>query len=307
MAIEDHVAILALNHVDQATAFSEGPFHDLWLDFGSDSYAVSGGTNPLPPVNLKDPDLDLPWHSMDTSKEWTWFQVDLGASRMFDGVVLVDTNLTSSSRWRILSSDDEGFSTGVVDSGWMVARPPVIPFGKLPWGSFPWGGQISVEVDGISPYNIDLYVRTPPQIRRYVRLYVDDELNPDGFISAGRLIVGPIYQPTNNMALGWDIAWVDNSQTTRTYGNSVSSEEKIRYRQLNFTLEYLTEDEVYLNIFEYIDRQKGTVKELYVIPQPTKPDKFMYEAMYCKLADIRPITNPIHEGRTREMIFEELG
>lgn len=307
MPTTSNVAILAYNHVDNATAFSEGPFFDLWADFSESVYASSGGTNTMPVSNLKDPDLDVPWRSLDINKDWTWFTIDLGSSKTFDGIVLVDTNFTTSAKWRVITSDYSDFSVVSYDSGLVSARPPTVSFGSLPWGSFPWGGQVVVGDDN-NPYNIDCWMRiTPGQVKRYVRVYIEDENNLDGYVQVGRAIVSPIYQPTNNMALGtFDIKWVDPSVVSRPYGGGSYADERVRYRMMHFVIEYIKEAEIYANVFDVMDRQLGSVKPFYVIPQPDKPEVFVYEAMYCRQSDMTPINNPIFDGRTKEFTFEEV-
>jgi len=306
MAVTDNLAILAQNHFDSSLSYTEGPVFDLVLDFSSETYADSSGTNPLPVSNMADSSLDIPWRSLSTNKNWSWFQVDLGAARVFDGAVLVDTNLTTSAKWRVLTSSSPDFVNITYDSGLISARPPSVSYGSLPWGSFPWGGQISSE-GSVNPYNIDCFMAVTGQAVRYVRIYIEDENNPDGFVSVGRCILSPIYQPSYNMSYGWNVSWVDESTVTRSYGGAVFADERRRYRRLKVSLDFLTEDEMYLNIFDYMHRRKGIVSDMYVIPQPSKPDKFIFEAMYCRMDSLNPVTNPMHELRSCELSFEEIG
>lgn len=256
----------------------------------------------LPVTNLQDIQIVKVWRTNSaTSAE---INIDLGSQKILDFFALIAHNFTTSAtvRWR-LSNDN--FSSTLYDSGTLDAWQPVEAFGGSPWGVFTWGGLPTADL--ISLYNASTFTLLgTPQIARYIRLNIADSTNSSGYLEAGRLIVGPSYQPTINYANGVAFEFVDDSRVTKSRGGQVFVDEVRKYRRITFELQHLPESEIFNNVFNNIDRVKGVSKDVLVIPQPSDSATWLTQNIYGRLADVGPIENTTLARYSRTITIEEI-
>lgn len=131
-----------------------------------------------------------------------------------------------------------------------------------------------------------------PTIRgeQYVRVDIVDTTNLYGFIEVGRVYLSKSWTPTYNMPYNWSIKWNDlsESETTR-YGNKYVSYRK-KYRTLDFSLDWLSEAEMYDNAFNLM-RYRGNSKDILVIPDIDNSERLMDQSIYGTLKELNPIIN----------------
>ena len=244
----------------------------------------------LPLGNLQDRQLTKVARTTDMAPASTWFEADLGAGRTVSLVALLRHNLTQGGRWRIRLSDVADFATSLFDSGWRDVWPEITPFGQGLWGEFVWGGKLDPEDAGT--YGIGAYHVLPTSVfARYVRIELDDQDNPDGYLEAGRLIVSPAWQPTRNLTYGWTLRHIDESRRVRSRGGQLYVDLAPKRRRLEFTIPHLSEDEMFSRAYE-LDRDKGVGGDLLVIVDPDKPAHLHRQAIYGALAEVTGIENP---------------
>lgn len=295
--------ICAQNRFDDATLF-EGPEDSYFADFVADLYGLPG-TGPLPVSNLKTQLVSEVWRSLSDDPAWTWFRADFGVARLIDVVALINHNITSAGKWRVRLSNDHNFSTTTYDSGLIDAWPSIGGYGALPWGVFQWGDIISTQ--DAAYFKISSYCILPENITgRYLRIDISDANNPAGYIQAGRCWAAPAWRPSLDMQYGWSIGWVDPSEVSKSRGGQASIKVLPKYRVLSFELADIPEAEMYPNAFDYIDRRKGISGDILVIPQPSKPELFIHEAIYGRMQSLAPVSNPYFERRSKPFIVEEL-
>lgn len=257
----------------------------------------------LPVTNLQDRQLVKVWRSdSDTTVQ---IDVNFGQGRIIDFIALIRHNISQNGtiRWRLSNVSD--FATTVYDSGTVDAWPIVEEFGTLPWGVFSWGGFLNPEV--AASYNISSFaVLTTAVAAQYLRIDIADSGNSDGYIQAGRLIAGPSYRPSVNMAYGFDVQFVDESRVTKSRGGQTFIDEVERFRRIRFDLINLPEAEIFGNVFNNIDRLRGIAKDILVIPQPSDPTTWPTQNIYGRLVSTAPIQNRVLEYYGRTMEIEEL-
>lgn len=275
----------------------------------------------LPATNLKDRQRTKVWRTQvvtapsqattatrDTTAARTWLEVDLGVPYLIDVVALLSNNISQSGTWRarIATAADFNLSSIVYDSAEVSAWPQLGGFGSLPWGVFNWGDQLSAAE--LSYYKIDsLLVLPAAKVGQYLRIDINDPTNSAGYIQAGRLVIGPGWQPSVNMDVGWQIGWQDDSEVSRTLGGQIYVDERPRYRIARVTLAQLSETEMYANAFDFIDRRKGISGDILFIPQPSQPSLFIHEVLYGRMRTLSPITNPqVGDVRAKDFEIEEL-
>ena len=298
--------ICAVNRFDEGT-YTEGPDETLRLDFVNDVYGIdTSNSTALPVSNLKDRQLSKVWRTLNADPNWTWFTCDFGVVRQIDVFALLSTNLTSSGKIRIRLASDPYFYSVVYDSGLQQAWPILPSFGVKPWGVWTWGESIgSIE----SPPDLKpncVFVLPSSYSARYMRVDISDSLNPSGYIQAGRCYAGPKFQPTKNISYGWEIGYLDDSTFSKSLGGQTYANILPRYREVKLTFEYLTQEEVYLNLFEFIDRRKGSSGDVLFIPQPDRTDLFLFEVIYGRMSQLGSISQPYYSVVTKSYTIEEL-
>jgi hypothetical protein len=275
----------------------------------------------LPAENLKDRQRTKIWRTAvttaptqtpttlrDTTAARTWLEIDLGQAYLLNVVALLSNNISQTGKWRVRIATASDFNSGsiVYDSGQVAAWPVIGGFGTLDWGVFNWG-DILTTIE-LSYYKIDSLVIFPSSVvGQYVRIDIIDATNPDTYIQAGRLVIGPCWQPSVNFDLGWQIGWQDDSVVSRTMGGQIYVDERPRYRVARLTLGQLSETEMYAYAFDNIDRRKGISGDILFIPQPGKPALYLQEVLYGRMRSLSPMTqSQLGDVRSKEFEIEEL-
>lgn len=256
----------------------------------------------LPVGNLQDRQLVKVFRNTQTTAQ---LDVDFGQVHIVNFVALIKHNLsqTATVRWRF--SNVSNFATTVYDSGTVDAWPVVEEFGTLPWGIFSWGGYLNPTV--AANYTISTFDVLADVIQaRYLRVDISDPDNADGYIQAGRLISGPAYRPSTNMANGVEFEFVDESRVTKSRGGQTFIDEVERFRRIRFELINLPEAEIFQNVFNRIDRLRGAANDILVIPQPEDPTTWITQNIYGRLTRTDPIINSQLEYYGRFFEVEEM-
>ncbi len=269
----------------------------------------------LPATNLLTTRLSRVWRTATltapattgrTLTAATWFELDLGATYQTQLVALIGHNLLGSAQWRVRLATVSNFSSTVYDSGVVDIWPSIPGYGGLSWGVFQWGDELSA-AERLDHTGMGCVVLDAAVTARYLRIDLFDAANPDGHLQAGRLWVGPIWQPSINMELDWKIGFEDPSEITRGMGGEITVDERPRYRVVTLTIGHLPEDEMMFNVMEYLDRRKGTSGDFVFVPRPNSPEYFLFEAIYCRQRALNPIANPyVDSRRSRAFELEEL-
>lgn len=273
-----------------------------YVDSSDSTLTVDTEVASLPKENLQDLQIVNVWRTTATSAQ---IDVDIGSLKILDLMALIAHNFSTGAqiRWRVSEVSD--FSTTVYDSGTVDVWKAVEDFGSAPWGVFRWGGTPSPTQTAL--YTKNTFAFIPSAVfGRYVRIDVTDTGNSDGYLQAGRLIVGPAYQPTINYANGVEFEFIDNSRVTKSRGGQTFVDEVEKFRRIRFDLINLPEGEIFGNIFNNLDRIKGVSKDVLVIPQPDDPQTWLTQNIYGRIAQISPITNTALQYYARRIEIEEM-
>lgn len=232
-----------------------------------------------------------------------YIEFDFGSKKIVDTVAVLGHNLDQSAGTiRVRLGNDATFATTEYDSTAVAAWPTVEEFGYLAWGEFHWGGILSATA--ALDYTISFFkVLSQAVAARYMRL---DFVSTGSLIEVGRVFAGPSYRPTNSMAFGWEITWVDDSIVTKSMNGNTFIDEKPRYRRLSFTLPALGSGEIFHNIFNHLDRRRGIAKDIIVIPQPSDETTFITQNIYGRMLDLNPIENRAPLYYERQIEIEEI-
>jgi len=280
------VIISSQNRIDDASSIS------------ADSEVAS-----LPIENVQNRQLQKVYRS--NSATTIEIDVDFGSGQGVDFFAIIRHNLSQGGTVRYRLSDVSDFSSAVYDSGTIDAWPVVEEFGTLPWGIFSWGGLLTPEA--AAGYTVSSFeVLDTPLVARYLRINIVDTGNTDGYLEIGRLICGPSYRPSSNYAFGSEFEYVDQSRVVKSRGGQTFIDEVERFRRVRFELLNIPEAEIFANVFDNIDRQRGVAKDILVIPQPDDPATYITQNIYGRLISTSPIVNRTLEYYGRQFEIEEL-
>jgi hypothetical protein len=134
---------------------------------------------------------------------------------------------------------------------------------------------------------------------RYLRIDISDPANADGYLQAGRLISGPVYEPSINYANGVEFEFIDESRITKSRGGQTFVDEVERFRRMRFELVNIPEAELF-------DRLRGVAQDILVIPQPDDPSTWITQNIYGRIAQTGPIVNSALNYYSRLIEVEEL-
>jgi hypothetical protein len=156
----------------------------------------------VPAANMKDVDIARIWKGTSSSGED--IRIDLAAQREIGAVALINTNvdLDDTQRVRISTTDPDGDANQVYDSGTVAAA--VDPTFRR------WIHIIDTAPTG-----------------RYVRF----TFATDHVVTAGRLIVGPVWSPSRNVSLVRPPEEIPEDLTRESQGLGGNSFYDIRPRQ----------------------------------------------------------------------------
>ena len=272
-----------------------------WVDGASILAHASEQSTLTPAENTQETQLSKSFVANSSSSSFVSY--DFGAQKIVDMVAVIGHNLDQSTGTvRVRLSNVSDFSTTVYDSTALDAWPTIEVFGFIGWGEFHWGGILSG--DAAADYTISFFKVLSQAVQaRYLRI---DLANGDANIEIGRVFAGPSYRPTNSMAFGWEISWVDDSIVTKSLSGNTFIDERPRYRRLSFTLPALGRNEIFHNLFNHLDRRRGVAKDIIVIPNETDETTFITEAIYGRMLDLNPIENRAPAYYERTVDIEEI-
>lgn len=174
------------------------------------------------------------------------------------GLAMTDHNLTPSAQWRLRLYADNFLTTLVYDSGTIaVSRPKRLD--ELAWGREPLGATIYTgwaQKVGVLWFG--------PLLAAGAVLDIEDSGNPDGYLQARRLFLGPVVEFEQEW--GIKLGWATNSKQTRLDGGALATEVKSTYRSINADLRLMPAQAA--STLREIARTVGISREVFVSAYP---------------------------------------
>lgn len=296
----------------------------------TDTGTLIGGNWQISRDNLKDRHLSRVARTATAGKADTQFTLDLGRSRLVSVVAIVRHNLSTAGKWRVRMSTDPGFGSVVYDNAvtvppdggptmrldfltqtymrwdpdWQLAWPTLFPTSVLEWedDNF-WTGSITEEERKEYP-SLLLAVMPRPTAGRYIRVEVDDETNPDGYVEFGRMFVGSAWQPLNNATWGASIGWETDTGMQRAMSGAPYFDRKEGRRVTRFTLAPLSRDEALGRVFE-IQRKAGIDGEILLVWDKDDAINLLRQSYLGRLRQLGPIERVFVDNHSNSFEIEE--
>ncbi len=268
-----------------------------------DDGTLTATSEALPVTNLQRFNLTDKWRSEDLSVQ----RIDwAGAGVPIRLLGVWDHNITDYGRIRFVVSNNADFSDPVYE----YEGPPRASFynwGVAPYGTFLWGGWPEI-VDRLYPRFCLLLLRQYV-VGKYVRFEIieNENANVDGYVQAGRCMIGDVWQPQFNFSYGWSHEFVDPSRQFRTEGGAVFIDKRRPRRAVQIPFNFMTRADAQGFAAE-IAGAIGYSKELLVVPFPGDPSQQARTSVYgfIRPGTLLPQTEVSHNRYTWGLTVEEI-
>jgi hypothetical protein len=217
----------------------------------------------LPASNVQNPHVVKRWHTAAGVKS-AYLIFDMATSTACAVAAVLGTNLTATATIQIRASDSDATVTSslLYDSG-------------------------SVSAGVVSGYGA-IYKSFDSATARYWRIDLADTA-VDSNLQVGRVFLGPKWTPTVAQQLPWSVMSLDPSQRTRTKGGQVHVDELPQMRIVQFTLDYMTEAEMFGNAFA-LARANGLARDVLAVSEPDG-SYLSQQAIFGLLQASEPLVN----------------
>ena len=258
----------------------------------------------LPLTNLASRE---PWRvarSTNATQAATQFDVDMGKLHSLRCFALGNHNLSLAGKWRIQIGTAAGLAD-VYDSAWQAAWALSFDADLLEWESLTyWEGVVDDPAAYAGyPYPA-LYVLPTWANGRYVRILIDDEGNPAGYVQIGQLFVGGGLQPTYSASYGLKDSWKDRTQITESESGYAFADPRRRRRAVQFATEHLSLTES--AAVHELQRRQGVWGEVLWVPYPHSQQESQRYGFIGRLSELSAIDYPYYRSRSTGWSITEI-
>lgn len=248
------------------------------------------------------------------SKVWRALSTRAVVSCLWDSpepvgvVALAFTNFTSQAIMRVRGYTRPESLIPEYDSGDVICAP-MAALGQFPWGT-PLGenfyarGGASLFSYGYGGYGT-VWVPGGRAFRR-LDVEINDINNPDTYLEAGRLLIGPWWSPQYNFDFGHNVEFIDSTQSKRTENGDLRGERSAKWRKISFDLSNMrSEDRA---MMARMLRRFGVSEPFFISLFPENTDKLLEQSyqLWGKFVDGGRISQPRYDFYTTTASVEEM-
>jgi len=202
---------------------------------------------------------------------------DLASTKLVSSLVLWRHNLSASATMRLELFDGAGQTGNTVYDSGTIETSTYKSLGDLNWGIDPFEASV---FDAWGVYWSVLWFA--PAAASSFRITLNDSSNADGYMEITRAILGPYIEPFFNPSYGMRLGWQETSKQERTDGGTLHSDPSSNFRNLEFSLDMLTETD--RPKFLEFTRLVGKRKDFFISVFPEVGGE--QERDYCMLAKL---------------------
>lgn len=256
--------------------------------------AWSGGTweAAYPVGNLGILPLSRVARSASLTTAATQFTATLSAPRMIRALALVRHNITLAGLIRIRIWSDAGATVLTYDSGWIEVWPAVYLPADLEWEDDNWwtGKYSAVDLQGANP--------TRPfwldglKEARVVKVEIDDQTNPAGFIQIGVFEISQGWQLTVNPSPGYSEGFRFRTEASEALGGVKYFDRREKPRVAQGEVAELPRNEAMGRGYEFL-RQFDTDTPFLWFPFPDENQHWLRTAFLARNVEPGRITSAL--------------
>ncbi len=273
----------------------------------TDASTLSNGSwaPTLPLTNLQNRLIGVVARTTDATLASTKLDINLGAPKNIQLLNLSNHNLSAQATYRVTASSGAAFAALTYDSGWLPVWPVVYPYGALEWEDDNWwSGQYTVEQ--MSGYTTALtHILPTNKLAQYWRIELNDTANAAGYVQAGRLFIGPGWQPKYNMSYGNSLGWETKTVVDEALSGAEYFDRRVPYRVARPSIDWMSQDEAFSQAFE-LARRAGMDQEIMYVHDPTDTIHALRRRFLCRMRVLNPIENPYFNINKQVFEFKEL-
>ena len=217
----------------------------------------------LPASNVQQVHVARKWHTAAGVKS-AYLIFDLGSALACAIAAVLGTNLTSAATIQIRASDSDSSVTSslLYDSGSIAA--------------------------GVDDDYAAIYKSFASQAARYWRIDLADAALPDN-LQVGRVFIGPTWEPSIDIELGWSISSKDESRIEKSYAGQAYPDTRPACRVLEFSLAFMEAAEMFGSGFA-LSRAAGTTGDVLAVPDISS-SYLSEQAVFGLLTASAPLVN----------------
>lgn len=255
---------------------------------------LSGGSwvSTLPLSNAQNSVITQVARSVDATNASTQFVLDAGRTVSIGAVGLLNHNLSSAARVRVIASNNATFATTTYDSGWTAAWSSVYATATLEWeDSNWWSGSIDPSTIGTMRPSFVIPMSTTTY-GRYWSVQIDDTTNGSGYVQFGRLWLAPSWTVARNPNYGWGLRWEPDAAVAKSLGGTLYFSPRSTARKTNFTLGFMDSTEAYSEALE-MQRALGMNSEVLVVSDSADAANLQARSFLARISrsgDVRATT-----------------
>ena len=214
----------------------------LGTDVDRATLSASSASPNLPVKNLQDQQRTKKWRAAGCAGEHVG--IDFGAVKPVSALALIQHNLTYDGRITITAGSSAG--AGDLFSQTWPAWEPLFGFGEGGFGEHGLGGYLTPdEAATYFPAGTMRLIYFDEVRARYWRVTLADAANPDGWLEAGRLILGCFRQSTRMVSSPMRITPQDPSLVTYSKGGQAWRDAQTKFRMGSYRYEYIPDNQTY--------------------------------------------------------------
>jgi hypothetical protein len=265
---------------------------------------MSGGTWTLPVANMQDPDIAVVARSANATNAATTFRVDLGSEKQVDGMAFGPCNLSPGATWRAVACSDSGYTTVVYDTGVLSINGEIIDWADtaswLEWEDSGFWLGISdysslTELPQFN-YHIVPVADIADATARYWEFTFDDELNADGYLDIGRLVMAAAFRPAHNYNEDNSLSFEQLVDIEESLGGKRQYFERGIRRVFRAGFTHLTKDELFGDTLRMALRSARS-RQVFVVPDPDDVDHGARRSFLATLKEVPAIQQLLVSGR----------
>lgn len=260
-----------------------------------------------PATNVENTSRTETWRTTGGTSEWrSW---DYGSEEGYaDGIAIINHNLDIGT-FQILASNESDFSVLLLDETF-DAHEEIFGFGDGRFGDHGFGGYLTADENSRwAPDFTRVYYFTAGGINaRYWKLVITEPVATSlSYIEIGRIILGPDFEPDNNLSFGSRIVPVDESEVSYSEGGQPLVDRHPKRRKLEILIPDVSLDDTYFNMFDLL-YYYGKRNDILIVGFPEgDPAQKYFWTVYGRFEDVPGIelTGPVQNSIPDTINFVE--
>lgn len=255
----------------------------------------------LPLVNLQDTYLSKVARSTNAVKANTKFDINLGTNRYVQIFALLMHNVSTTGKIRVRAWQEAGHTNLIYDSEWKDAWPMVYQPGQVEWENdnfwtLSWLPNTRYPIFHLLILN---------ESAQYWEVEIDDEENTDGYIQAGRLVMGSVWQPLHNYSYGSGIVWKTNTLVDRTPGGVDDFDDRPSQRIQRLSIDHLTNEEAFGMLMD-IQKEIDISGEVFFIADAEDTINLLRRSFLARPEKNNMIAQTYYDGNASALTLREV-